>query len=116
MASTISFVVLLTFLIKLTALFSCGHMKSLFTQEVTHNYTLSIEPLQSIPPFPKVPKVVTNLYNVMQHFIGDNCLIVVNNFEGNDIYPTIQFPLMLRQFDLARGRVQRTFEFIVIVR
>ncbi len=29
----------------------------------------------------KAPKVVKNLYSTLSHFINDNCLIVINNFE-----------------------------------
>ncbi len=31
------------------------------------------------------------------------CLIVKNNFEGVNIQPTIEFPLILRQLDVALG-------------
>ncbi len=37
--------------------------------------------------------------------MDDRCLIVVNNFEGSDIHPTIEFPVIFRQFNIAFGRV-----------
>ncbi len=40
--------------------------------------------------------------------MDDKCLIVVNNFEGADIHPTIAYPLILRQFDIALERADYT--------
>ncbi len=55
---------------------------------------------------PKVDKTVLNLYAALKHFMDANCLVVVNNFEGIDINPTIEYPLILRQFELGIGRVE----------
>jgi len=51
----------------------------------------------------KIPKSVGNLYFVIKNFIHDNCLRVINNFEGTDIYPTIIFPVILRHLEIALG-------------
>lgn len=50
---------------------------------------------------PGLPKIVNNLYSTLKHFTQENCLIVMNNFEGIDVYPEISFPIILRKFDLA---------------
>jgi len=38
-----------------------------------------------------------------------NCLIVLNNFEGADIKPTVDFPLIIKQFEVALARVDYTY-------
>lgn len=48
-----------------------------------------LENIESTPILPKIRKTVTNLYSTLKDFISVNCLIVVNNFEGVDMYPTI---------------------------
>ncbi len=72
-------------------------------QDVVKEY---LELVKLRPKKLKIPKLMTNLYSILKHFFNDNCLVVVNSFEGADILPTIDFPLILRQFDLAIGHVE----------
>lgn len=79
-----------------------------FDLYITQPVQKYLKDIKSIQILPKVSKTVKNLYNVLKHFMDDKCLIVINNFEGADIFPTIEFPLMLRQFDIALGRAEYT--------
>ncbi len=62
--------------------------------------------IKSEPILTKRRKTVNNLYSALKHFMDDNCLIVVNNFESVDLHPTTEYPLILRQFDIALGRAE----------
>ncbi len=64
-----------------------------------------IKNLQTTPRVPHLPKVVNDLYSTFKHFTDEKCLIVVNNFEGSDIQPTIEFPVILRNLDIAVGQI-----------
>ncbi len=64
-----------------------------------------IKSVESTPALLKLPKVVNNLYSTLKHFTDDKCLLAINNFEGVDIQPTIEFPVILRNLDLAVGQL-----------
>ncbi len=80
-------------------------MRFLYNGQAVLNYLRDIEYNKVLP---KVPKTLNNFYSTLEHFMKDKCLIVVNNFEGVDIHPTIEYPLILRQFDIALGRAVYT--------
>ncbi len=54
----------------------------------------------------KSPKFLNNFYSTFNHFMRDNCLIVVNNFEGVDMHQTIEYPMIFRQFDAGFAHIE----------
>ncbi len=64
-----------------------------------------IENEKSKPNLQKMSKSVNNLYSTLKHFMNDKCLIVVNNFENIDIQSTIEYPVVLRQLEIAVGSI-----------
>lgn len=71
------------------------------------------------PKLFKEPKNVTNLYSTLKHFLNAKRLILIINFEGVDIHPFIEFPVILKQLEMTlrkpgllrkKGLLQRQYE------
>ncbi len=47
------------------------------------------------------PETLTNLYSSLENLMNNNCLIVVNNFKGIEFFPNIEYPVILRRFEVV---------------
>lgn len=69
-----------------TKLLKSVHLQDPIAKKFFNSFEEHNNYINSVSMPTKVPKLVKNLYSTLKHFIKQNCLIVVNNFEGADMY------------------------------
>jgi len=90
-----------------SAMAEASNPQSISTYNVTYNLTIKL-PYSNLSP--ATPKLVSNLYSILEHFFIERCLVVINNFEGIDL-PKSDFPVILRRFTLAELGVKFKFSW-----